>query len=542
MTSSAPDQAPAGERRRWVRVSAACNNRCCFCLDRPSLTGELRAQEELLDELREGRTEGATRAVLSGGEPTLHPRLPELIAGARAMGYRWVQIITNGRRLAYPSFLHALLEAGLDEVTFSLHGSSPEVHDAMVGVPGAFEQAFAGLRAALAAELVVSVDVVLTRRNLADVPALIRRTLEAGVREYDLLWLTPFGAADEHLPRPGRMFLGPADAPALHRVFDVARAGGAVVWTNRVPIAWLEGYEELAQSPAKLEDELRGRRPLLDRLVHDGGSLACRDRLRCARCPFDAFCARLHPLVAIARGERRAAVVRWDPASEAQSTALGRLPPPARVWLRTERPPQDWRPASHSALRRAKSVRLEAAPEVLLSALDELPRGAVLHIRPSRGARSLPVRLLQAPHEIVVPLTAKLAAQLAPVPRRRRKGALVVAFPSAEEGAERGWPYARGSADAVRRWLRAATAAEDFPPCLAAGRPVRPRPAPFDLRWLDADGRVDPLAVLRDFIAEEQRAWSLRCRRCALRRSCHGVPWGLARDAGLAVLRPVPAG
>jgi hypothetical protein len=311
------------------------------------------------------------------------------------MGYRWVQIITNGRRLAYPGFLRALLEAGLDEVTFSMHGSSPGVHDAMVGVPGAFEQSFAGLRAALAAGLVVSVDVVLTRRNLADVPALVRRTLEAGVREYDLLWLTPFGAAGEHLARPAGMFLDSRDAPALHRVFDVARSGGAVVWTNRLPIAWLEGREELAQSPAKLEDELRGRRPLLDVLVREGGSLPCREPRRCARCFFGPFCDRLHPLVAIARGERRSTLLRWNPADEKQSGALARFPTPTAAWLRTVRPPRDWRPACRAALLRARSVRLEAPAAVLVAALGGLPPGTVLHAQPLGGSRSLPSRLRQ---------------------------------------------------------------------------------------------------------------------------------------------------
>ncbi|MBN1770440.1 MAG: radical SAM protein [Deltaproteobacteria bacterium] len=530
--------APAGsihERRHWVRIVAACNNHCCFCLDRRSLDGSLRPRTEIEAELRAGRAAAATRLILSGGEPTLHPHLPELIRRARELGYGWVQIITNGRRLAYPTFFQALLDAGLDEVTFSIHGSGPQVHDAMVGVPGAFAQSFAGLRAALAAGLVVSVDIVLTRRNLADVPTLIRRTLDAGVREYDILWLTPFGGAAEHLSRPQRMFLEPADAPAVHRILELARRGGAVVWTNRIPLAYLEGYEGLVQDPSKLEDELRGRRPMLDRLVHEGLPLPCRDRRRCARCPFGDFCALLHRTVAVARGRRRAQVVRWDPADGAQAAALLRRPRPVSVWLRTDRPPAEWRPESRTAAFAARRLRLEAPASVLAASLADLPSHAVLHLAPT-GLRSWPRALLGSAHELVVPLTAHLA-RLDPAPLRARPGRLVVAAPTAPQGAD-GWPFAAGVASAARRWLRAAAAVEGLPPCLAAGRPVRPHPEPFDLRWLEPDGLIEPLRVLEDFVAEAHRAFSLRCAGCDARLGCAGVPWAMARDCGLALLRP----
>jgi MoaA/NifB/PqqE/SkfB family radical SAM enzyme len=207
-----------------VRLSKVCNNHCRFCHDRSSLDGSLRPYDDVLRELREGRAAGAERAVLSGGEPTLHPRLPDAIRDAHRLGYRWAQIVTNGRRLAYPSFLQSLLDAGLDEVTFSLHGSTAAVHDDLVGVPGAFDQTLRGLRAALATRsLIVSIDVVLNRRNLADTPQLVRRAVAEGVREFDLLWLIPFGAAGEMLDHPDRMFLEPDDAPAVRRTIDAAR-------------------------------------------------------------------------------------------------------------------------------------------------------------------------------------------------------------------------------------------------------------------------------------------------------------------------------
>ncbi len=60
---------------------------------------------------------------LTGGEPTLHPRLAELIAHSREAGYR-VCMTSNGEQGA--SVLPACADAGLDRVNFSVFGTTPD--------------------------------------------------------------------------------------------------------------------------------------------------------------------------------------------------------------------------------------------------------------------------------------------------------------------------------------------------------------------------------------------------------------------------------
>ena len=476
--------------------------------------------------------------MLSGGEPTLHPRLPgDHSHGVRA-GLRLGADHHQRPAPGYPAYLHALIDAGLREVTFSLHGSGPDVHDAVVGVPGAFEQAFAGCgRHGRRPDR--RVDVVLNRRNLADAPALVRRTLDAGVREYDILWLTPFGAAAEGLGRRRNLFLGPADAPAVHRVLDEGPRRRTVVWTNRMPLAYLEGREDLVQDPSKLEDELRGRRDMIDPLDRRGRPLPCREPDRCPRCPFDAYCAVLHRAVATARGELQAPIVRWDRVAGAGRGCAGfRLPPRPGCAPGTgfglARPPRG------APALAARSLRAEARPAVLAASLAALPSRATLQLRDSRPGRPLPAALRRTGHEVVVPLTAALALRAEPSALVPEPGRLVPALPDVATGRRDGWPLERGSAARVRRWLGAARAVEGLPPCLAGRRKVRAAPEPFDLRWLGADGRVDRYAVLHDFVEESHRAWSLRCAGCAARRGCGGLGWEMARTVGLGVLRPFP--
>src|SRR4029079_7932833 len=125
-------------KRNWVRLTFDCNNRCVFCLDSDTHDGQMRDSEEIKKQILDERPHGAPRLILSGGEPTIHPNYVDFIRlGARA-GYRKIQTVTNGRMFQYPPFLEKCMAAGLTEITFSLHGPNPRIHDALVGVKGAF--------------------------------------------------------------------------------------------------------------------------------------------------------------------------------------------------------------------------------------------------------------------------------------------------------------------------------------------------------------------------------------------------------------------
>ncbi|MFI0860373.1 radical SAM protein [Streptomyces smyrnaeus] len=60
---------------------------------------------------------------LTGGEPTLHPRLPQLIATAKECGYE-VSVTSNGEN--GHRVLANCARAGLDHVNFSIFGTTPE--------------------------------------------------------------------------------------------------------------------------------------------------------------------------------------------------------------------------------------------------------------------------------------------------------------------------------------------------------------------------------------------------------------------------------
>ena len=108
-----------------------CNLRCPFCHNGSLVLGpggEGLSTDGLFAFLskRRGVLDGVC---VTGGEPTLYPDLPELLAQIRAMGYA-VKLDTNGTN---PQMLRRILEQGLaDYVAMDIKGS-PRQYPALCG-------------------------------------------------------------------------------------------------------------------------------------------------------------------------------------------------------------------------------------------------------------------------------------------------------------------------------------------------------------------------------------------------------------------------
>ncbi len=72
---------------------------------------------------------GKTFVQLSGGEPTMRDDLPEIVAAAKEAGCRYVQLNSNGIRLAEdPAYVHALAAAGLSFVFMQFDGTDDAIY------------------------------------------------------------------------------------------------------------------------------------------------------------------------------------------------------------------------------------------------------------------------------------------------------------------------------------------------------------------------------------------------------------------------------
>lgn len=108
-----------------------CNFRCPFCHNSDLLPGSAESQltyEELMMFLkkRQGMLEGVC---VTGGEPTLQPKLGELLGAVKAMGYS-VKLDTNGSR---PAVLKSLVEQKLVDYVAMDVKNSPARYSQTIG-------------------------------------------------------------------------------------------------------------------------------------------------------------------------------------------------------------------------------------------------------------------------------------------------------------------------------------------------------------------------------------------------------------------------
>ncbi len=157
-------QTPSAPYRMDLALTYRCNNNCPHCYNaRPRTFPEIdtASWKRILDHLWQI---GIPHIVFTGGEPTLRPDLPELIAHAEQLG-QITGINTNGRKLKDPEYVQSLVDAGLDHVQITLESHNPEIHDRMVAPRGAWQETTAGLRNALSQRLFVMTNTTLLQEN-----------------------------------------------------------------------------------------------------------------------------------------------------------------------------------------------------------------------------------------------------------------------------------------------------------------------------------------------------------------------------------------
>ena len=160
---------------RTVRVNFHCNQTCHFCFVSTHLPAASEAR--VREAIEEAGRAGAILA-LSGGEPTLNPRLLDYVALGRASGAREIELQTNATRLGDDDLACRLAAAGLDVAFVSLHGATAEISDAVTNAPGTFERTQRGIDAALAAALRVRLNFVFCELNRQAFPDVVRLVAE----------------------------------------------------------------------------------------------------------------------------------------------------------------------------------------------------------------------------------------------------------------------------------------------------------------------------------------------------------------------------
>jgi len=169
-----------------LRMGTVCNFNCVYCLV-GSEKKFVRPVEEIEAELALGRRAGLLGVALTGGEPTLHPGLLDVLARCQRHGYERIILVTNGSLLAEARNVERLLAAGV--TTFGISYDTADAQTAnRLWRREAFAAVEAGLENVLArSEIPLGTIGVITRQTVHQLEDLVRR-LDDLTRDRDGLY------------------------------------------------------------------------------------------------------------------------------------------------------------------------------------------------------------------------------------------------------------------------------------------------------------------------------------------------------------------
>jgi len=288
-------------RQLSIHLTDLCNSRCSFCVvGSPLVKIDSVRWDDVVGFLVDNAEGGYESVNLHGGEPTIHPRILDVLDLAQALGYGEVQIQTNGRRLKDAAFVAKLAAKGVRLFVISLHGASADLHDSLIQAPGGFVETIAGIRNAKQAGIQVRTNTVITKQNLDELADLACLCGDLEVDHVNFSNLHPVGsgyfALDSMAPSVAEV------RSHLDSALGVLSAAGRVVTLEGFPLCVIEPHTQLA-----VEDGTREIRMLYQGRVLDDYDAFMDAECRefgppCLGCPLRRSCGGVYTEYAERRG------------------------------------------------------------------------------------------------------------------------------------------------------------------------------------------------------------------------------------------------
>ena len=228
-------------KRVDIKIGYLCNNQCSFCVqgDRRKTLGN-KPGNEIKAAIKKAK-KACAAIVFTGGEATLRGDFFELVSYAKDLGFKSIQIQTNGRMFAYLDFCRKAILAGATEFSPALHGDTAKLHDLLTNAPGSFKQTLEGIRNLKKLGQRVLTNTVITSKNYKRLPAIARLLVSLGVDQFQFAFIHIAGTADKNkdwiVPKKFQIM------PYVKKGLDIGIKAGKQVMTEAIPYCLMSGYE-----------------------------------------------------------------------------------------------------------------------------------------------------------------------------------------------------------------------------------------------------------------------------------------------------------
>ena len=133
---------------QWVYISLShkCNLDCQMCGNKRTLRRhklEFSVLKSVLDDIADWHSDPVI--LFTGGEPFLRRDIFNILDYAVALGLK-TEVVTNGWFIDSGRLAERIVSSGLKNIAVSVDGATPQTHDAIRGVVGAYQRAIGALR------------------------------------------------------------------------------------------------------------------------------------------------------------------------------------------------------------------------------------------------------------------------------------------------------------------------------------------------------------------------------------------------------------
>ncbi|NDK07657.1 radical SAM protein [Candidatus Gracilibacteria bacterium] len=190
-----------------IPIYHLCNQNCIFCSegdksDHKYLKGN---EDKYIYKLIKDGIKDSKSLIFTTGEPTLNKNLHLYIKFAKDLGYERIGLVTNGSLMNNDEIRNNILNSGLTQIIFSIHGSNSIIHDYNTQIKGSFNKAFLGLMMTLkeGKNIDIYVSFVLNKTNLNDLYVYIKKFYLLGVKKILINTIRPEGYGQDNYLKYG---------------------------------------------------------------------------------------------------------------------------------------------------------------------------------------------------------------------------------------------------------------------------------------------------------------------------------------------------
>jgi radical SAM protein with 4Fe4S-binding SPASM domain len=218
-----------------IEFSLRCNFSCPYCyVPQPEYFKDEMAPQEIRDTLLQARELGARKIIILGGEPTIYPKVNEMILFIRSQGMD-VEMFTNGSGITL-EFAQFLFDNRV-RVVMKMNTFDEVLQDKLAGRKGAYEiiqSALANLKAAgyPSNDAFLAVSTVICRPNLHELPDFWRWLRDQGIEPYFEIITPQANALDNNW-----LFVDPHDIYNLFKALsEIDRNQYGIEWEPQPPL------------------------------------------------------------------------------------------------------------------------------------------------------------------------------------------------------------------------------------------------------------------------------------------------------------------